>query len=74
MIKNEAPARFRAMLSCGRIKITTGVLPVSTSSTLRRSHLADTVLSEHDSGDDRLAAGPSGRGPVSELASPDGPA
>jgi hypothetical protein len=37
MIKNEAPARFRAMLSCGRIKITTGVLPVSTSSTMRRS-------------------------------------
>ena len=27
MIKNEAPARFRAMLSCGRIKITTRVLP-----------------------------------------------
>jgi hypothetical protein len=37
MIKNEAPARFRAMLSCGRIKITTGVLPVSTSLTMRRS-------------------------------------
>ena len=29
--------RFRAMLSCWRIKITTGVLPVSTSSTMRRS-------------------------------------
>jgi hypothetical protein len=27
MIKNEPPARLRAMLSCARIKITTGVLP-----------------------------------------------
>jgi hypothetical protein len=31
VIKNEAPTRFRAVLSCGRIKITTGVLPVFTS-------------------------------------------
>jgi hypothetical protein len=37
VIKNEAPTRFRAVLSCGRIKITTGVLPVFTSSTMRRS-------------------------------------
>ena len=37
MIKNEAPTRFRAVLSCGRIKITTGVLPVFTSSTMRLS-------------------------------------
>jgi hypothetical protein len=74
MIKNEAPARFRAMLSCGRIKITTGVLPVSTSSTMRRSlwlilPSASTTLAMMGS---RL--GPSGRGPVSELASPEGPA
>jgi hypothetical protein len=50
MIKNEAPARFHATLSCGRIKITSGVREFD-------NEAVDSALSEHDSGDDRVAAG-----------------
>jgi hypothetical protein len=73
MIKNEAPALpHYAQLRADQDH--DGVLPVSTSSTMRRSLWlillsASTTLAMMGS---RL--GPSGRGPVSELASPEGPA
>jgi hypothetical protein len=57
MIKNEAPARFRAMLSCGadqdHDRRASGVREFDNDAVA----LADAALSEHDSGDDEVAAG-----------------
>jgi hypothetical protein len=71
VIKNEAPALPR----CAQLRAdqdhdrcASGVHEFDNEAVA----LADSALSEHDSGDDGVAAGSFRSGPVSELASPDG--